>query len=106
MIADLFDGQLDAEKLVQAIRTENYTELETVRHNFALAYLELIRCGREPRACMPHREERPASPRELLVEAIAAADRGDSEGYARAVNDLAELANWGDRLTTKALNGE
>lgn len=111
LLADVFGGHLTAVGLEGAIvpiapanlddPADGQNIEDAYRHNLALAYLELIRCGLEPRPGLPHRDERPATARQLLIEAVDAADRGDFEGYSRAVTDLATVAAWGELLTSQ-----
>lgn len=75
--------------------------VDVIDHNLAVAYLESIRRGRFPQPSMPTRDERAASPRELLAEAFIAVVDADRDGYTRALLDLVDLAERGS-LPTEA----
>lgn len=73
--------------------------IDVIDHNLAVAYLETARRGRLPQPSAPTRDERLASPRELLAEAFIAVVDADRDGYVRALLDLVDLAERGTMLT-------
>ena len=72
--------------------------VDVIDHNLAVAYLESLRRGRLPQPSVPTRDERAASPRELLAEALIAVVDADRDAYMRALLDLVDLAERGSML--------
>lgn len=89
------------ERLVAQLRLgQSVDDIET---NLALAYADLLLCGREPMPSVPARDDRPVEPRELLTEACVAAVDGDLTTYRRALHDLTALADRGWMLSSADL---